>query len=90
VVRDKAGERPHQFTGIERRVELHHECRDTVGSDQIHAGSSGEAVARLGRFPSSTGNDLMVSPQGTQHSRLPYRFDPLARADGQVCKRRRS
>jgi len=90
AVREIGGERPHQFTGIQRRVELHHERGHTISSDQIHTGRSREAIAGLGRFPSSTGNDLMASPQDAQHSRLPHRFDPLSRADGEICKRRRS
>ena len=36
VVKKLDGERPHEFTEIERRVELHDERRRAVGSDQIH------------------------------------------------------
>jgi hypothetical protein len=90
VICEIAGERTHEFTGIKRRVELHHKCRRCVRCDQVRVEWYREAVAHPRCFPAPTGHDPMASPQGAQYSRLPRPFDSLACANPQVLNWRRS
>src|SRR5579864_2575336 len=90
MVRGEAGERAHEFMGIEWGVICHHERRHAIGCDEVHVRRSREAVAWLGRLPPYAGRNLMPSSGGAKYARLPRRFDALARADGQIRKRWRS